>query len=100
MIDVDSDSDALYPSSGASLFLFLFFVPILRTSTVIEIPDIVAVEQLFLQALVHLVVNMATPGCSGGSTRYLRWKFLKDLPEVLGAFSAGVQSLKQMNIRS
>ena len=81
-------SSNLKPFKSTHLFPFPLLAILLRTSTIIEIPNLTTVENFLFQALINLIVYMASPGRGAGAGRNLGRKLGKDGTEMGGAFAA------------
>lgn len=65
----------------------LFLALILRTPTIVEIPNIRTIEPCFPQALIDLIMHMTRPRRGGRARLGLRWVFRQNLPEVACALA-------------
>lgn len=57
------------------------------TAAVVEIANLRAVKQLFVQGFIDLVVNMAGPDRSVGTARDLGWEFIENEAKMCCAFT-------------
>ena len=83
--------------SRSTLRSFLFLL-IFSTPTIIEVPQIRAIEEWLTLTLIDLIMHSTTPCRRGAPTLRLRWKLLYNLLKVLCALAAWIQPSKQVDV--